>query len=208
MKKLALIGIALIMALGSLGVGYAMWSDSVTIDGTVDTAALKIGIVKMTADLIQDKDVATMDITYEGNLGAWQPPCAVPPEALTSAWDKAIITIDKAYPCLTVDLEGYVGSMSTIPVHIVSAVLSDPTGELTWEALVSDPDGWTGSFYVTGDTDKVSIIKTRIINLVSTQLHGECAVDKFDLILHVEQPAEQDHTYTFAFVITGEQWAE
>jgi predicted ribosomally synthesized peptide with SipW-like signal peptide len=207
MKKIVLIGLAVIMALGSLGVGYAMWSDTVTIDGTVETGVLELGIVKMSADLIQTKDVATVDISYEGLIGPWQPPCANPPGALANAWEKAIVTIDKAYPCLTVDLEGYVGSLSTIPMHIVSIAISDPTGQLTWQPTPADPS-WTGFFYVTGDVDKVPIIKVEIINLVSTQLEGECDTDKFDLILHVEQPAEQDHTYNFEVVITGQQWDE
>ena len=207
MRKIVLISLALILALGSLGVGYAMWSDTVTVDGTVDTGVVKLGIVKMTPTVTQDKNVATVCITYEGSIGPWQPPCEQPPNALANAYEKAIVTIDKAYPCLTVDLEGYVGSLSTIPVHLVSISIDDPTDELTFEKTPLDPN-WTGFFYVTDDPDKIAIIKVEIINLVCSQLEGECDTDKFDLILHVEQPAIQDHTYSFEVVITGEQWAE
>ena len=42
MKKLGLISLALVVALGVLGVGYAMWSDTVTIDGTVETGSVDI----------------------------------------------------------------------------------------------------------------------------------------------------------------------
>jgi len=37
MKKIGLLIIAVVIALGSLGVGYAMWSDTITISGTAST---------------------------------------------------------------------------------------------------------------------------------------------------------------------------
>lgn len=44
MRKIVLISIALILALGGLGVGYAAWTDEVTINGTVDTGKVCMGI--------------------------------------------------------------------------------------------------------------------------------------------------------------------
>ncbi|GAI88098.1 unnamed protein product, partial [marine sediment metagenome] len=37
MKKLGLLCLTLVLALGTLGVGYAMWSDTLTITGDVNT---------------------------------------------------------------------------------------------------------------------------------------------------------------------------
>lgn len=42
MKKIGLICMALVLALGALGVGFAMWSDTITIDGTVNTGNVDI----------------------------------------------------------------------------------------------------------------------------------------------------------------------
>ena len=42
MKKIGLLCLALVLALGTLGVGYAMWFDTVTIEGTVDTGSLDL----------------------------------------------------------------------------------------------------------------------------------------------------------------------
>jgi predicted ribosomally synthesized peptide with SipW-like signal peptide len=42
MKKLGLFSLALVLALGGLGVGYAMWSDTVTISGNVTTGTLDL----------------------------------------------------------------------------------------------------------------------------------------------------------------------
>lgn len=44
MKKISMIMLALVVALGGLGVGYAMWSDTVTINGYVTTGSVDIDI--------------------------------------------------------------------------------------------------------------------------------------------------------------------
>jgi hypothetical protein len=44
MKKIGLIMLALVIALGTLGVGYAMWQDIIWIDGTVNTGELEIDV--------------------------------------------------------------------------------------------------------------------------------------------------------------------
>ena len=45
MKKVALLSLALVLALGSLGIGYAMWSDTVTISGSVATGRVSVGFI-------------------------------------------------------------------------------------------------------------------------------------------------------------------
>jgi len=44
MKKIGLLSLALVLALGTLGVGYALWFDEVTIEGTVNTGNVEISI--------------------------------------------------------------------------------------------------------------------------------------------------------------------
>jgi hypothetical protein len=44
-KKIGLLALALVLALGALGVGYAAWEDSVTITGTVQTGSVDIEII-------------------------------------------------------------------------------------------------------------------------------------------------------------------
>ena len=43
---------ALVMALGALGVGYAMWSDTVTIDGTVKTGSVDIVVEELSSTYV------------------------------------------------------------------------------------------------------------------------------------------------------------
>ena len=44
MKKFALLCLAIVLALGALGVGYAAWTDTIYIDGTVNTGSLCLEI--------------------------------------------------------------------------------------------------------------------------------------------------------------------
>jgi len=46
MKKLGLIVLALVIALGTLGVGYAMWSDTIFVNGTVETGTVDINLTR------------------------------------------------------------------------------------------------------------------------------------------------------------------
>ena len=64
MKKLGLIMMALVLALGTLGVGYAMWSDTVTITGNVTTGDVDIDQV-ITSDTWVYKVIATGAILFE-----------------------------------------------------------------------------------------------------------------------------------------------
>ncbi len=44
MKKIGLLVLAMIMALGALGVGYAAWTSSVNVSATVSTGTVQVGI--------------------------------------------------------------------------------------------------------------------------------------------------------------------
>ena len=52
MRKLGLICMALVLALGTLGVGYALWSDTVTIDGTIGTGTVNLDIEEVSSTYV------------------------------------------------------------------------------------------------------------------------------------------------------------
>jgi predicted ribosomally synthesized peptide with SipW-like signal peptide len=72
MRKVGLIALALILALGSLGVGYAMWSDTVTINGTVNTGNVDLDIVEVSCThvykVIDDIVGGDLDGEVVGNM--------------------------------------------------------------------------------------------------------------------------------------------
>jgi hypothetical protein len=61
MKRIGLIALALVIALGSIGVGYAMWTDTIYIDGNVETGNLDINVEYVSGCVIY-KIVDTGDI--------------------------------------------------------------------------------------------------------------------------------------------------
>jgi hypothetical protein len=63
MKKIGLLILALVLALGTVGVGYAMWSDTVYIDGTVSTGCVDIEITSVSGTWVY-KNIDTGAIVY------------------------------------------------------------------------------------------------------------------------------------------------
>ena len=43
MKKIGILCLALVLALGSLGIGFAHWSDQLYVEGTVNTGEVLVG---------------------------------------------------------------------------------------------------------------------------------------------------------------------
>lgn len=208
MKKIGLLCLALVLALGTLGVGYAMWSDEVTIEGTVDTGTLRLGIFRAIVErLEQDKDVATVDLSFEGEILEKE----FAGFGTQMAYEKLVVALNNTFPCLTVDIAFYLASVGTIPLHITGINITDPSGGLTWvwEKPPSPSIGpYYGYFYHTGDLEEEPVIEVTIGGLrIGDQYHW-CSWDKADLILHVEQPAKQNHQYKFEVKVIGEQWAE
>jgi len=59
MKKIGLLCFALVIALGGLGVGYAAWTDTVTINGTVNTGTVDLDIIETSSTFVfKDTDPA------------------------------------------------------------------------------------------------------------------------------------------------------
>ncbi len=63
MKKIGLLALAIVLALGALGVGYAMWYQSVDISGTVQTGTVNISVSTPTGTLVYK------DLTQGENYG-------------------------------------------------------------------------------------------------------------------------------------------
>ena len=56
MKKISMIMLALVVALGGLGVGYAMWSDTITISGSVNTGTLDLVVKEYSSTYVWKLD--------------------------------------------------------------------------------------------------------------------------------------------------------
>jgi len=72
MKKIGLLILSLVFALGAVGVGYAMWSDTVWIDGGVNTGCVDIEVDSVSGTWVY-KVLATGEILYSSEELALDP---------------------------------------------------------------------------------------------------------------------------------------
>jgi hypothetical protein len=114
MKKLGLIAIIAVIALGAVGVGYAAWSQNFSITGNVATGKYDVVLTTGTATIINnDNAVATVSVGTTTSTGG-------------SAGFS--VTMTNAYPGLEIDVPVTVTNNSTIPVKVTGLTLTPPTG--------------------------------------------------------------------------------
>jgi len=109
----------LVLALATLGLGYAHWEKLLDINGTVNT-----GEVDADFDAAFTNDPGTtIDPTYDKHVGSCEV-SGVTTQLLT-------ITIDNAYPSYECDVDFQVTNMGTIPVKVKAFDASGVPPELT-----------------------------------------------------------------------------
>jgi hypothetical protein len=218
-NKLGIVFIASIFVLSGAGIGYAMWSDTVEIRGTVHTNTLNIGLWEFSCEEWYDpdphinpgppynpgewegKDVATPTCGYVGDL-------FTDPITQLQGYEAAEVTVVNGYPCYRLHMIYRVANLGTTPVIITEIRVTDLTQELLWHA-VSDHFGYLyddknqNQQYDEGE----EIMSFEHVNMIGQQIHsGESKKSETDM--HIEQPAEQLHTYHFKIEIIGVQWNE
>jgi predicted ribosomally synthesized peptide with SipW-like signal peptide len=161
MRKLVFICLALVVALGSIGVGYALWSDSLYIEGTINTG--DIGLI-WSQGQPWDTEPVEKDVSHGE--------CEI-------VGDTLFITVFNAYPCIEyhfpIDLHG-VGS---VPVHTAMTVVGG-TGNPSWVCI---PD------------------------MGGLQIH-EGGVWDGEIVIHLDNTAEQNSVYTFSIQLDYWQYNE
>lgn len=216
MKKIGLICLALVLALGGLGVGFAMWSETLTITGTVDTGDLDADFQSGSVTFVQDKEVATGSAT------------------VNEADDKQLdVLIIDAYPCLSGDIEFTIVNVGDIPAHVTKVEFhAKGDGKYGYELDSADPTGKT-------ILNPTSFVACNLIELEECiwlyfDLDNDCDADlslhlksdpklictQFDppaigtstvngkINFHIEQGANELDTYYFNIDITVVQWNE
>lgn len=120
MKKIGLICLALVLALGTMGVGFALWSETLYIDGTVNTGELSVYWTQGDPwdDELPEKDVSWADCEIIG--------------------DTIYIWITNAYPSITYHIPIDVHNDGTIPFHLCGIVMTGST--LPVGSTVTFPD--------------------------------------------------------------------
>ena len=237
MKKIALIVLALVLALGAAGIGFAKWSETLHIEGTVSTGEVDVGLSQYSNDPSPTGD--KLGDYYEGSrdpmeCGHWEY-CAEGPCWVGERYDKNVasidcelvdsdeasdgeetieITVKNAYPCYYGSIAFDIDNVGTIPVKVESIILTEVSkGETVYEVNFPLEEGTT--YYVDADSGAVdmSLDEGDDFSLCLQGMSVGTQVDpdtpKYGAIcVHVEQDAEEGAKYDFEITIVCSQWNE
>jgi hypothetical protein len=123
MRKIGLICLAVVLAMGALGVGYAMWWDEITITGLVETGNVEISI-NATSDTYVYKNLTSRDLLMSSvpldDPELLYVASATATDVSSSTEKKVAMTFDNIFPTTSFIyadvLLHYTGS---IPAHVV-----------------------------------------------------------------------------------------
>jgi hypothetical protein len=158
MKKILIMCLTLVLALGALGVGYASWTDTVYIDGTVNTGSVCMSILcPITSDdpslspeqtgyippfpgMGQDKNARTSGpnfyinpIQTTKNVGWVTTNCPeTPPGQEPPVVKEVVITLHNVYPCYWNHISFGVLNCGTIPIKLDHLQFLDVDGNPLW----------------------------------------------------------------------------
>jgi len=218
MKKLGLICLAIVMVLGTMGVGYAMWSDAIAISGTVQTGAVSIKFEKFFTQLdpktppppyVVGEDGLGHDWTIEPGQWGSVRPLEKNVGYTNVTWideHHVSVTLNNVYPCYYNNISLHVSNDGTIPVKVHQPSLTfDPgTGSVTI------PLPRTVTTYITGPDQyggTSPVVELYWMHAPAEQIHPGDIIE-YSFGIHVLQAAMQDHTYTFVINMQADQWNE
>jgi len=196
MKKIVLICLTLVLALGLLGVGYARWAENLSISGTVETGEVdwefyNIYYPDQPPECTQD-DVG-IDPGWDKNVGStgW----AFSDSDGDGDYDTLAITVSNAYPFYRNHLSTWVHCNGTVPIIIVGAWVSFGGGSEVWLPA--------GDWVYNND----SSLRVNFGDNYGDQLHF-CDSRDISLAFEVLQPAQQSTQYTFSIRYEAVQYNE
>ena len=210
MKKIGLLCLALVLALGALGVGYASWNDTIFVTGTVNTGTVELGFSKIMCSEpfgeFEDKEVGEIDCELTGDILCQVEYAGEP----TDVYREAVFTLTNAYPCYRTAVVVDVASCGSIPVKITELTITMKQVDCQDPATIIETLTWVGTTGHNGYFNNAAgetVFAIDVVNLVGTQLH-EGDKDSVEFDMHVKQPAEQNACYIITISITGIQWNE
>lgn len=232
MKKIGILCLALVLALGSLGIGYAHWSETLEIAGTVST-----GDIDPKFSEAESNDGGTeldpgergywnvnATNTWEGSRYTQNVGQTVEDIPSNPAGHKLLtITANNTYPSYYANVMFKIVNEGTVPVALIGLKL----------VKISGPGGWvpvdvvlkTSKIYYV-DWDARTVSRTRNLNGPNTddyslhiseleyptKIHPWSSQNPSyiwgDIDFHVENGAQQDATYDFTVELYFVNWNE
>ncbi len=232
MKKIGILAIVLIFALGSLGVGYAMWSDTLTITGDVNTGSVQVAFTSQYDNDINDDDPMEEGIwtvpgyptvpTWDGDRYGKDVASTTSTFVQGGEGHTARIIITNGYPSYWGSTIWDISNIGSVPVKLWSVTLVglSKDGSPTWTG--STPLDIGTQYFVNIETDNVD--ETLDPNddfsfILSAHLTDQIDPDNWDeelwnlrgyldVTVHVEQDATQKTDFDFVIDYVFANWNE
>jgi len=121
--KIGALFLVALMALTGASAGYALWSDTLTVSGTVNTGTFN---VDWSIENVRDSEIPGKDVSYV----EWPPTISSDGKTMT-------VVIQKAYPCIDYYIDFDLHSTGTVPAHFTGWTVqtSDSCVEVTCPSL-------------------------------------------------------------------------
>ena len=190
MKKAIGMFAALMLALGMSGLAYAHWSQTIFIEGSVETGTVSVGWLSVYSEDSDDydKDIGEVEVRLEDQKGM---------HGTDPIYGKVVIDLTTVYPCYEAYIDVSIANGGSIPVNLVDCDI----------VPVSDPDGL------------VDFIDCEIVEIdwLDYPQIDPCQTATAYIIIHILQEVwdevngvwvtcPQGATATFAGYLTFNQW--
>jgi predicted ribosomally synthesized peptide with SipW-like signal peptide len=229
-KKIASIALIIAISLSAVGIVYAHWSDTATINGVIHMGTLTLAFdtrespscdefyhnptppPDWIAGEAEGKDVGSCDAYYTDLI--------TDVHTGKEGFKTLVIEIDNAYPQYAVHTTFIAHNIGTVPLFLYGLTLVgdkiDHTGTVIYHLLMStsiDPSGLiSGEIYedVNGngiiDAGDILVINVQVKNQEFPLQIDPCHSDKMEIDIDFKQEAEMCHTYVLTFQLLAVQW--
>lgn len=216
MKKIGLLCLALVLALGTLGAAFAQWTDQLEIgQNPIETGTLTYGFVRyVTCYEQRQNDLGFWEVGEVGDKDVGSCTCELKdsvtdPNTGESGWKTIGCTLDNTYPSYRVCINFYTQNLGTIPFKVTSIDVSDPSSELLYK---SGDGGYLGFLFKDNNTNGVwdegaddRVIDYNFADLKDKEFKPGGSVNISSPYLHVADGAEQGNSYEVSIKIKVKQ---
>jgi len=200
-NKMAALFVVAIFALSGLGMAYAAWTDTITIDGTVQTGELKWEFQGPVIQYDSGFDPNCFFDLYDGTWVTMDKDVASTQISIDADTQFMTVTVDNAYPYYGNHIAFKAHGLGSIPLRIWK-VNFWYNGNII--ETIYDHDQY---IYLDFDGDGADDFQIWWGNHFGSQLHFCSKVDiSFEIL--VLQPCQQSQTYIFDIELVGIQWNE
>jgi hypothetical protein len=200
----ALLSAVSVISLAGMGMGYTLWADRLTVNGTIHTGIVDVAYTSaaaVEAAEVEGKDVGNCSVALSAGVignaiigGVNYGNQGTPPGGnVDTGPDQADITINNAYPFYACDISLTVSNVGTIPVKLQQLVITNPDPVAL---TITQGACWANEFQLEATASQTPPGGT-FVNSATCTIH-----------IQVNEEASENTTYSFTTNFLAHQWNE